>query len=164
MPSTRNTEELTRLFELLGAEDPADWAASQVDEGIPQLAMFVFLKRASRLLGNDGLNGWLSSLIHGRVGDSKTVAAARSLSDEEHRKELLIVLRQLYQSLLMEFCCLLDNTSGEHFDDPHVANQLIDVDWRLFAVDTEGKPVASMSALHELLDDFQVPEECRTKR
>ena len=37
---------LADIFRRLGADDPVGWARSQVDEGIPQLARFAFLKDA----------------------------------------------------------------------------------------------------------------------
>jgi hypothetical protein len=39
-------QELTELFARLGAPRPESWARSQLEEGIPQLARFVFLRQA----------------------------------------------------------------------------------------------------------------------
>jgi hypothetical protein len=36
--------QLTELFRQHGAEDPEQWAPSQLQEGIPQLAIFCFAK------------------------------------------------------------------------------------------------------------------------
>ena len=44
-------KELTEIFRKLGAEDPEDWARSQIREGIPQLARFLFLREAWRSIG-----------------------------------------------------------------------------------------------------------------
>ncbi len=41
-----NEMELTELFARLGARDPEKWARSQIKEGIPQLARFLFLRQA----------------------------------------------------------------------------------------------------------------------
>ena len=41
-----NIEKLTALFRKLGAPDPEGWARSQLDEGIDQLARYVFLREA----------------------------------------------------------------------------------------------------------------------
>ena len=40
-----NIGKLTALFQKFGAPDPESWAASQVEEGIPQLQRFLFLRR-----------------------------------------------------------------------------------------------------------------------
>ena len=39
-------DELTRLFARLGAPDPQGWASSQPNEGILQLARYLFLRQA----------------------------------------------------------------------------------------------------------------------
>jgi len=41
-----NQEQLTALFQKLGARHPEGWARSQIKEGIPQLARFLFLRQA----------------------------------------------------------------------------------------------------------------------
>lgn len=44
----RRAEALAEQFRGLGAGDPAGWAASEVEEDIPQLARFLFLRRLWR--------------------------------------------------------------------------------------------------------------------
>ena len=39
-------EELTAVFEALGADDAEGWIKSQLEEGIPQLHRFLFLAKA----------------------------------------------------------------------------------------------------------------------
>lgn len=41
-------EALAEKFRAVGAEEPDDWAASEVEEDIPQLARFLFLRRLWR--------------------------------------------------------------------------------------------------------------------
>ena len=38
--SEYSLDELTRIFQKLGAPDPEGWARSQIQEGIPQLARY----------------------------------------------------------------------------------------------------------------------------
>jgi hypothetical protein len=45
-----NQKTLTALFEKLGAADPDGWARSQLEEDIPQLARFLFLRQAWRAI------------------------------------------------------------------------------------------------------------------
>jgi hypothetical protein len=44
----RRAEELAERFRAAGAEQPEGWAASEVEEDIPQLARFIFLRRLWR--------------------------------------------------------------------------------------------------------------------
>jgi len=44
---------LTHLFEVAGAPDPQSWAESELSEDIPQLARFLFLRQAWRLVVAD---------------------------------------------------------------------------------------------------------------
>ncbi|HEX2208857.1 MAG TPA: hypothetical protein VHG93_14350 [Longimicrobium sp.] len=44
----RRARELAETFRALGAGDPEAWAASEVEDGIPQLARFIFLRRLWR--------------------------------------------------------------------------------------------------------------------
>src|SRR5262249_25800627 len=54
MEHAMGEQELTELFRKLGADDPAGWARSQIREGIPQLARYLFLRQAWRqVLGPD---------------------------------------------------------------------------------------------------------------
>jgi hypothetical protein len=44
-----NQDELTALFKKVGARKPEGWARSQIEEGIPQLARFLFLRQVPRM-------------------------------------------------------------------------------------------------------------------
>ena len=51
--------ELAALFKKVGARDPQGWASSQVNEGIPQLHRFLFLRQAwSHVLPEEAM-GWV---------------------------------------------------------------------------------------------------------
>lgn len=63
-------ERLAARFEQLGARDPLTWARSEVDENIPQLARFCFL----RSLWPDLIDSW--------IGDTDWVERVASTSDE----------------------------------------------------------------------------------
>jgi hypothetical protein len=56
-----NELELTALFERLGARDPSSWAQSQIHERIPQLARFLFLRQAWRLVIDEHDTEWIES-------------------------------------------------------------------------------------------------------
>lgn len=55
-----NEQELTALFRKLGARDPAAWVRSQISENIPQLARFLFLRQAWKLVVNDSDSSWIA--------------------------------------------------------------------------------------------------------
>ena len=55
-------EQLTELFRKLGADDPEGWAGSQVREGFPQLARFLFLRQAWRKIVGKHDETWISDL------------------------------------------------------------------------------------------------------
>ena len=40
----KKLQKLTKVFDRLGAADPESWARSEIEEGIPQLGRFVFLR------------------------------------------------------------------------------------------------------------------------
>mgnify|MGYP001074943207 CR=1 FL=1 len=57
---SKSYEELLAIFRKLGADDPESWARSESEEGIPQLARFVFLRQAWRnCVIDDGDLGWI---------------------------------------------------------------------------------------------------------
>jgi hypothetical protein len=55
-----NVQELTELFRKLGTSDPEGWARSQIRENIPQLARFLFLRQAWKLLISEDDRKWIS--------------------------------------------------------------------------------------------------------
>src|SRR5688500_15480467 len=58
-----NQTKLADLFQRLGARDPDAWARSQLEEGIPQLARFLFLRQAWRAIIDEGDPTWINSAI-----------------------------------------------------------------------------------------------------
>jgi hypothetical protein len=56
-------DELTALFEKLGAREPGSWARSQLSEGINQLQRFLFLRQAWSLILREDDTDW----IHGEI-------------------------------------------------------------------------------------------------
>jgi hypothetical protein len=77
-------DELTRRMRDLGADDPAGWAASEIEEGIPQQARFLFLRR----IWPDAIDGW-------RRGEEirRIPAGARLLDSGASQDDLATMLR-----------------------------------------------------------------------
>ena len=140
-------EELTAIFRRLGASDPEGWAISQVQEGIPQLARFVFLKQAWSLVLADGDTGWTAPYIESALNKPDEpyagvgLALQRLLSAGADPRDLTDVVRGIQADLLFNLCYLLG--------DPGFPNQIADVAWGLFQLDDDDRPVAHIGGLHE---------------
>lgn len=140
-----NEEELTRIFRKLGAQDPAGWAGSQVREGIPQLARFVFLRQAwSGVLAEED-HGWIAQSLRldprtpgGGIAPALKRLKALGASDQD----LTTVARVMQWELLFHLCYLLD-------DPGDLPPEVRDMAWRLFQVDDDGNPIVAIGGLHE---------------
>jgi len=56
-------DRLTALFAKLGARDAESWAQSQIEEGIPQLQRFLFLRQAWRNVLEEHSTDWIERHI-----------------------------------------------------------------------------------------------------
>jgi hypothetical protein len=140
---------LTALFEKLGAREPESWARSQIEEGIPQLQRFLFLRQAWRNVVRDGETGWMQGLMeraqkrpdapYAGVGH----ALRRCLDAGASAQDLNDIVRGMQAELLFGLCYLLD--------DPGLTErELSDLGWGLFQLDAEGRPVPPcINGLHE---------------
>jgi hypothetical protein len=143
-----NHEELTAIFQKLGARDPESWARSQILEGINQLARFLFLRQAWGLIVNDDDASWIQSQIkHAEANPQEPYAGVglalktlRSLGAGDH--EITDIVRGMQAALLFHMCYLL----GEGGD---LESKVLGVEWGLFQIDSNGRPLESISALHE---------------
>ena len=59
----RSLDELTALFERLGADDPASRAASQHGEGIGRLHRYLLLRQAWRSVVDENDEAWIDRAI-----------------------------------------------------------------------------------------------------
>ena len=57
-----NVHELSALFRILGAQNPEAWAHSQLEENIPQLARFLFLRQAWKLVIDKNDPRWIPDM------------------------------------------------------------------------------------------------------
>jgi hypothetical protein len=159
-----NQAELTALFHKLGARDPEGWAASQVEEGFPQLARFLFLRQAWRAIVDEDDPSWIDREIgraearpsepYAGVGHALRKLRARGATDEE----LTDVVRGMQAELLFQFCYLLEDPGDV---EPEVAG----VTWSLLQVDNEGHVLDSIHGLHEsVLDTDPTGREMRPRK
>jgi hypothetical protein len=136
-----NEQELTDLFARLGADNPAGWARSQIREGIPQLARFLFLREAWKQVVPENDRAWLQwqeSIDPAGPGGAVVPALARLKARGVDESDLTTLVRVMQWRLLFRLCYLLDDPG----DFEHMA-------WRLFQVDDNDQPVAIIDGLHE---------------
>ena len=133
---------LYRRFKKLGAPDPAGWAKSQVDEGIPQLARYIFLREAWAGVVADGDTGWIDEQMAtppDGPGGAIVGALQRLRATGADLKDISRVARTMQSPLLFHLCYLID--------DPQTEDE--DIGWSLCQIDSEGRLIANIDGLHE---------------
>src|SRR5262245_22730469 len=158
------TERLTAIFRKLGAPDPEGWATSQIEEGIPQLARFLFLRQAWRQIVVEGDAAWIdreikNSQAHPGTPFSGIGAALQRLRGEGVQLEdLTDVVRGMQAQLLFNLCYQLE-------DPGDLEPEATDVAWALFSVDEDGQPTEQIGGLHEsVLETDPTGREMRPRK
>ena len=150
MPIPTSKDELTKIFTELRASSPELWARSQVEEGIPQLLRFLFLKNAWQCVVDEGDSSWIEEEIKFAQNRPQEPYAGLGQALEKLRsqgvpnKDLTTIARCLQAQMIFSLAYLLD--AG-----PSVQTEEIqDVTWGLFQVDDDGRPFGpAISGLHE---------------
>ena len=162
MFSTKSSR-LTHLFEVAGAPDPQSWAESELSEDIPQLARFLFLRQAWRLVVADMDVQWIDREVeHARrhpdaPGAGMGQSLSRLLSGGARREDLTELVRAAQWQLLHGLCYQLSDPAIE---EP----ELRGVGWGLFEVNEEGKIGRPIGGLHEsVLETDPTGREMRPK-
>jgi hypothetical protein len=151
----RDYETLVTIFKRLGAADPEGWAASEVNEGIPQLHRFLVLRGMWSSVVPDGETSWIDSRIEDarrRAGEPLSgVGAAlerlRTAGADAH--DITEVVRGMQYSTLFSIAHLLYDPTGAYDDDVEIADELEDVGWGLWSEDADGNPIEPIEGLHE---------------
>lgn len=160
----KTVPELTSLFQKLGAPNPESWARSQIEEGIPQLQRYLFLRQAWRNIIADDSSGWIDAELNSAAQDPEGPYAGvgaslrRALEAGASRDDLTQIARGMQAQLLFGICYLLD--------DPNIPEpELGQVSWGLFQTDEEGTAVERISGLHEsVLETDPTGREMRPKK
>jgi hypothetical protein len=140
-----NEKELTNFFSKLGAQNPEGWARSQITEGIPQLARFLFLRQAWKRVVGANDTSWIERELQANAtepGGAIVSALRRLLAKDVAETDLTTVVRVMQWQLLFALCQLLD-------DPGDLEKEVEDVTWSLFQTDDMGRPIRSINALHE---------------
>jgi len=148
MPIPENLSDLAKLFHKLGASDPEDWACSQIEEQIPQLHRYLFLRQAWKRILKDGETGWIDAYISQALAypdepySGIGLALKECLDAGADRESLSTIVRATQAEMLFSFCYLLGDPALE---EPEVS----DLSWALFSVDDEDRPLEQIGGLHE---------------
>jgi hypothetical protein len=140
--------ELAKRFEALGAPDPRGWASSQVREGLPQLARYLFLRQAWRHVVPDDDASWIASEMAGaeRNPSASLAGAGRALARLKAAgagdRDLTDLVRGKQAELLFALCYLLEDPAIEEPEGQ-------DVLWALVQVTAEGEVLGPIPGLHE---------------
>lgn len=140
--------KLTSLFRKLGARDPESWARSELDEGIPQLARFLFLRQAWRKVISEDDGVWISNEItrakkrSDGPGAGAGLALQRLLAAGANPQDLTELVRVMQWQMLSRLCYLLEDPGDVEPEAARVA-------WALFEVDADGNPGRPIDGLHE---------------
>jgi hypothetical protein len=156
-----NPEDLAQLaaiFRELGADEPERCANSQLAEGIPQLALFVFLKQAWSAIVDEKDTSWIDEYIDWGKDEraSRTFWGKLSQSLESMRlkgvenSDIATVVQTMQYLLLGSICNQLDDCDSS----PINAKGEWQVRWKLFQVDGNGEPIQDLEGLHEYADSM----------
>jgi hypothetical protein len=138
-------DSLIELFDRLGAKNPEAWASSQLREGIPQLARFLFLRQAWSLVLSPSDQSWREELkLHNISAEDDVVVSAveRVLASGARQEDVAAIVREMQARLLFSFCYLLS-------DPGELEPEVEDVAWRLFTISANGEPLQAITGLHE---------------
>lgn len=147
MTDAKQVKSLADLFRKLGAQDPESWARSEIEEGIPQLLRFLFLRQAWRNVISDDDASWIDRAIaraqvrpdepYAGVGHALKSLRARGATD----REIIDLVRGMQAELLFRFCYLLSDPGDL---EPEVA----EVGWALVELSENGE-ARTIDGLHE---------------
>jgi hypothetical protein len=146
-----NKQKLITLFARLGARNPEQWAKSQLGGNISQLARFLFLRQAWKLVVSPDDRTWIQMQANtgSSAPGSAIISALKRLREVGASEgDLTIVVRVMQWRLLSAFCYLLD-------DPGDLEDEVKDIAWRLFEVNKDGEPKAVIAGLHESVLDAE---------
>ena len=158
-PDPGELRRLTAAFRKLGADDPESWALSELAEGIPHLAHFVFLKQAWSAIEDEQDTSWIDKYIAWGKGERAAKTFWASLGDALGRmrargvadKDIATVVQTLQYLLLNHLCAQLDDCDSSPIN---VRGNWPQIRWALFQVDSDGKPLKAIGGLHEYADSM----------
>lgn len=135
-PDRGQARWLRTQFEALGAADPAGWARSQLEAGVPHLSRYLLV----RSLWTDCIDGWV-----GPDGLEQLPAAARLLDAGADRADLVRVARAAAYEAVFALLSNLDEGCDVNASD-------VDTGWVVMETGEDGSPTGRvLPGLHEEL-------------
>lgn len=166
MSQEEEIRQLTEHFRALGAPRPEGWARSQVEEGIPQYARFVFLRQAWRSIIADGDTSWIDPMIQQSErhpqspGASIGPALKRILAAGASPQDVAEVVRVMQWHVLAGLAYQPSDSGVVEYPEPRTPR----VNWALVEMDEDGQPLHSIDVLHEsVLDTDPTGREMRPR-
>jgi len=166
MSQDAEVQQFTEWFRAWGAQDPEAWARSQVEEGFNQWARFVFLHQAWQSVIADGDTTWINSLIREAdqrprdPGAAAGPALRRMLVAGVAPEDIADVVRVMQGQLLFNIAYQLSDPGVVQYP----SDKMPRVNWELFEVDEDGKPIETIAVLHEsVLDTDPTGREMRPR-
>jgi hypothetical protein len=150
----RDFETLRSIFQALGASPPESWARSEVEENIPQLAIFLFLRAAWKCVVPDNDPSWIHEARmppeHPNApGAGLGPALDRLIAKGADLRDINAVVRNMQYALLFNLCRLTEDWTQGREDLPRVSAELDSVRWALFEIDEEQRPLRKIACIHE---------------
>lgn len=151
MDESAKIRELTENFRALGAVDQESWARSQVQEGIPQYARFVFLRQMWQGVVREGDTGWIDSEIAlarrqpRNPGASLGPVLTRLLDAGVSRSDITELARVMQWQTLASIAEQIDDSGAESYPSTEMPR----VHWALCETTEAGEVLHTIAALHE---------------
>jgi hypothetical protein len=151
----RRYEKLASLLRRLGAPDPEAWARSEVDEGIPQLLRFLFLRGMWKGVVREDDTSWIEAHVGDSIRDPNGPlsgvgsALQRLVAGGADPGDLCELVRGMQYETLFHIAYLLDDATAAWDDVRADVPELEDVDWGLWQHNSTGRPVCRIGSLHE---------------
>lgn len=141
-------EELIQVFGDYGADDPEELARSEVEEGIPQLAIFSFAMALWSCVVDEDDDRWIDQEIE-RVKDGPTDPCAQigpalqeMRSRGVSRRAIVDLVRVAQFGALSHAVSVID---GTRVPDVPIRN------WKLYQTDEEGCPITALHGIRDML-------------
>lgn len=163
----KEESELTKVFRALGARDPEQWAKSQMQENIPQLHRFLFLRQAWAQVVDENDDSWIDRVVQAARKNPEAPfsgqghAIERMLALGVARSDIVDLVRNSQAEMIFGLCYLLEDPSFDAEDEDHIGT----VGWALVTTSDEFEPtLETIDGLHEsVLDTDPTGREMRPR-
>lgn len=141
----------------MGAVDPEGWARSQVQEGIPQYARFVFLRQMWQNVVREGDTSWIETEITQAERRPRDPGASvgpilkRMIAAGVSREDIAEFARVMQWQTLAGIAYQIDDSGSVSYPSEKMPN----VHWALCETTEDGEVLHIIDALHESVLDVE---------